>query len=118
MDQSIPQEIRVFLESLLNDAGMTNLDKDMHEDMLKELFVRLDSFMLTTIVEGLPAEKLEEFTKMAESGKDRAMLEQYLKANIPNATEVFGRAMLEFRDIYLGNVESARNAPSALPNSN
>lgn len=114
MDQQpvqIPQEVRAFLESLLQDAGMTTLDKDMREDMIKNLFIRLDNFMLTTIVEGLPAEKLEEFTKMSEGKADRTELEKYLKEHIPNATEVFARAMLEFRDIYLGSVEGARNAP-------
>jgi Protein of unknown function (DUF5663) len=109
----IPQEIRTFLESLLKDAGMTSLDKEMHESMLKELFLRLDNFMLTTIVEGLPAEKLEEFTKMSEGNTDRVALEAYLKEHIPNATEVFARAMLEFRDLYLGGVETSRNAPQS-----
>lgn len=107
----IPTEIRTFLEGLLQDAGMTTLDSQMREEMIKELFARLDNFMLTTIVEGLPADKLEEFTKMSEQGKSREELESYLKTHIPDAQEVFARAMLEFRDLYLGNVTAARNAP-------
>lgn len=109
--QQIPPEVRTFLESILADANITSLDETSKEETLKELYVRLDNFMLTTIVEGLPSDKLEEFTKLAEAGKSREELEDYLKENIPDATEVFSRAMLDFRDFYLGNIAVARNAP-------
>ena len=112
----IPQDIRAFLESLLQDANMTTLDDQAREEMIKQLFVRLDNFMLTTIMEALPGEKLEEFTKMSEEGKDRTELEAYLKANIPNAEEVFARAMLTFRDMYLGNVAVGKEAPQQKTN--
>lgn len=105
----IPKEIREFIESILQDAQMSNLDKQMYKEMVKELYIRLDNFMLTTIVEALPPEKLEEFAKMAEAGKERDELEDYLKANIENADEVFAKAMLEFRDLYLGNVNAERS---------
>lgn len=110
----IPAEIRNFLDGLLTDAGMMDLDEAMHEEMIKELYERLDKFMLTTIVESLPGEKLTEFTKMAEGGKGREELEIYLKANIPEADKVFARAMLAFRDLYLGNVAVSRNAKPAV----
>lgn len=105
----IPAEIRAFLESLLQDAQITTLDGQMHEDMIRELFIRLDNFMMTTIVESLAPEKMVEFTRMSEEGKTRDELEAYLRANIPNATEVFARAMLEFRDLYLGNINTAKS---------
>lgn len=112
----IPQDIRAFLESLLQDANILNLDDAAKEEMIKQLFVRLDNFMLTTIVESLPSDKLDEFTKMSESGKSKEELEAYLKANIPNAEEVFSRAMLSFRDLYLGNVALGKGAPTDTTN--
>lgn len=113
----IPQNIRNFLESMLEDAKMTTINPEAKEEMIKELFARLDNFMLTTIIEALPSDKLEEFTKMSDEGKNREELENYLKANIPNAEEAFARAMLEFRDIYLGTVEAGRNIPSKEPSA-
>lgn len=109
----IPSEIKTFLESILQDANMTSLDEQTHEEMIKQLFIRLDNFMLTTIVEALPAEKISEFTKLSEEGKTREELENYLRKNIPNHSDVFAKAMLQFRDLYLGNVAVARNTPSA-----
>lgn len=107
----IPQEIREFLESLLNDAGMTALDEAMREEMIKELYARLDHFLTARIIDNMPPEHLEEFIKMNEEKKSQAEIEQYLKAKMPNAQGVFTQAFAEFRDLYLGNVAVARNAP-------
>lgn len=107
----IPPEIRTFLEGLLQDAGMTTLDDQMREEMIKELYARLDSFITSVIMENLPPEKLEEFTKMAEEKKTRQEMEEFLKAHVPNAAEVMAQAFIEFRNLYLGNVAVARNAP-------
>lgn len=105
----IPQEIRGFLDELLRDANMTSLDQKTHDDMLIELYTRLDDYMIGTIMEKLPQDKMEEFTKMAEGGKTRDELQKYLQDNIPNATEIFANAMVDFRNLYLGNVADARN---------
>lgn len=107
----ISTEIRTFLEGLLQDAGMTTLDTEIKEEMIKELYARLDNFITTAIMDNLPPEKLEEFTKMAEEKKTMAEMQEYLKANIAGAEEVFAKALLEFRDLYLGKVAVARNAP-------
>jgi hypothetical protein len=106
----IPQEIRDFLDELLKDGNMTSLDQAMHDEMIVELYTRLDDYMIGTITEQLPKDQLEEFTKMAEDGKNRDELQEYLKSNIPDATNVFAKAMIDFRNLYLGSVDDARDA--------
>lgn len=108
----IPAEIRSFLEGLLADANMTTLDDDMKEEMVKELFARLDNYITSTIIDNLPSENLEEFIKLNEEKKSMEEIESYLKDKMPNAQEVFTKAFMEFRDLYLGGVTVARNAPS------
>lgn len=107
----IPGEIRTFLEGLLADSGMQIVDNEMHEEMIKELFARLDNFITSTIMDNLPPDQLEAFIKLNEEGKSRAEVEQFLKDKIPNTQEVMTKAFMEFRDLYLGNVTAARNAP-------
>lgn len=107
----IPQELRDFLSSIITDAGIT-VDETTHNQVIKELFVQLDNYMLSTIVEELPADKLEEFTKMAEENKPREELQKYIAENIPNSQEVFARTLIDFKDLYLGNVAAARSAPT------
>lgn len=113
----IPQEIKEFLEELLRDANMTALDEKMHDDMIMELYTRLDDYMIGTITDKLPKDKMEEFTKMAEEGKGREELQEYLKNNIADTTEVFANAMIDFRNLYLGAVDNARGIPTSDANS-
>ncbi|MDO8498423.1 MAG: DUF5663 domain-containing protein [bacterium] len=110
---SIPSEVRSFLEGLLQDAGMNALDAEMKEEMMKELCARLDNFLTSTIIDNLPAENLDTFIQMNEEKKPKSEIEQFLKEHMPNTEDVFAKAFMEFRDLYLGNVSVARNAPKA-----
>src|SRR3989344_6342252 len=106
----IPAEVRSYLEGLLKDSGMA-VDDDMKEEMIKELFARLDKHMTATIVDNMPQEHIEEFIRMTEEKKPREEIEKYIVEKIPNAKEVLSQSFVEFRDLYLGNVAVARNAP-------
>ncbi len=113
MDQNqlqIPAEIRGYLEGLLADANMT-LDPSMREEMIKELYARLDTFITTTVIDTLPPEHLDSFIKLNEDKKPQPEIEAFLKEKMPNYQEVFTKAFAEFRDLYLGNVAVSRNAP-------
>lgn len=117
MDQNddinqIPQDLRDFLSGIMSEAGIA-VDEKTHNQIIKELFVQLDNYMLSTIVEELPDDKLEDFTVMNEEGRPKEELEQYLQDNIPNSKEVFVKAMMDFKTLYLGNVAVARSAPNA-----
>lgn len=107
----IPAEVRNFLETLLQDANMTFADDEMKEEMIKELYARLDNFITSTIVNNMPPEHLDEFIKLNEEKKPQAEIEEFLKNNLPNSQEIMTKAFMEFRDLYLGNVAVARNTP-------
>lgn len=53
MSTPIPPHIRTYLEGLMREAGMTDLDTEQHEERLRELFVRLDQFLDTAIGKNL-----------------------------------------------------------------
>ncbi len=108
----IPQDVRAYLEGILNDANMKSLDDAMREEMINELFARLDSYMTSVIVDNMPPENLDEFIKMNEEKKSREEIETYLKDKVPNAQEILTKAFMDFRDMYLRSVTVARNAPS------
>lgn len=112
----IPSEIRTFLESILQDAGMLTTDASMKEEMIKELYARLDNFITTTIINNLPSEHLDAFIKLNEEKKPKNEIEQFLKDKMPKSQEVMTRAFAEFRDLYLKNVMVSRNAPSVPQN--
>ncbi|MCA9372345.1 hypothetical protein KC726_05635 [Candidatus Woesebacteria bacterium] len=101
---AIPGPIKLFLESLIDDAGVDIVDAVMKEEMVKELFARLDSYIATQIVAALPDDKLEGFMDLNKKQATQQEIEQYLKDNISNYSEVITNTMIDFRDIYLGNV--------------
>lgn len=115
MDQNqvqIPAEIRAYLEGLLADANMTTLDDSMREEMIKELYTRLDNFITAAVIDNLPSEYLEVFIKLNEDKKPQAEIEAFLKEKMPNYQEVFTKTFAEFRDLYLGNIAVSRAAPA------
>ena len=111
----IPAEVREFLEGILLDAKMTYADEAMHEELINELFARLDNYMTSVLVDSLPAEKLDEFIKMNGENKSHEEVEEYIKNNVPNAQDVLTKAFMNFRDMYLTGVSVARNAPGEEP---
>jgi hypothetical protein len=108
-DIQIPQDIRGFLEGLITDAGMT-VDESLKEEMVRELYARLDNYMTGVIVDNLKDEDVETFIKMNEDKKAKSEIEAYLKTKLPNATELFTKSFVDFRNLYLGNVSAHRQA--------
>ncbi len=108
-DALIPDEVKTYIEGLLTDAGMTALDDTMKDEMVKELFVRVDNYLASVLVQQLPQENLEVFIKMNEENKSREEIESFLKEKIPNVQDVFTKAFADFRTMYLGNVAVARS---------
>ena len=103
----IPDEIRTFLSSVIDDAQLVTTDKRVREQMIQNLFVELDRFILTRIAKALPKGKLEEFLKVDKTPSSEKMT-AYLKENLPNAQQVFQDAFADFRDIYLEGIDTSR----------
>ncbi len=104
----IPKEIRAFLENLLDSAGITSVEPEMREQMIEELYVRLDKYIIAKVTENMPDEKLDEFAKLFENKADMSQIQEYLLKNLPNAQEVFAQAFVEFENIYLEGVAQAQ----------
>lgn len=105
----MPQDVRTFLESLLLDANISFTDATQKEEMVQELYARLDYFLTSRIIEAIPPEHLDAFTKLTESTTDRVAVETFLQEHIPDIASVMQNAFSEFRALYLGNVETSRD---------
>lgn len=111
----IPPEVIKFLDNLLAEANIVPIDETMREQLLLELYSRLDNFITTTIMENMPPEKLDEFIKLNEEKRPREEIDQYMRENMPNSQEVFAKAFVDFRDIYLGNAGVTENQTQIPP---
>lgn len=106
MDNSlsqIPPEVISYLENLLKEANITPIDEAMRQQLLLELYARLDSFITSTIIENMKPEDMDEFIKLNDEGRPREEIENFIKEKIPDGEQVFAKAFIDFRDLYLGN---------------
>ena len=108
----IPPDMKVYIESLLNDAGMTELDDTLRNEMVQEIFIRLDKYITSVIIENMKPEDVELFIKMNDEGKSQEEMQTFIKEKIPNAQEVMTNAFINFRELYLGKVTVASANPS------
>ncbi|MBI2596083.1 hypothetical protein HYW46_05115 [Candidatus Daviesbacteria bacterium] len=97
---SIPADIRVFLESLLEDAGMTITD-ELKEPMIMDLYTRLEKKMITDALEKMKPEEADEFVKLIQSNAPQDQVNGYISNHIPNAKEVFLASLTDFRTYFL-----------------
>lgn len=96
------ENIEKFLRQLLIDAGQTGMTEEVMKEMIVDLNRRLEDRLILTAIDSLPPDKQEELEQMAESGAGAGDMESFVKSNIPNWEEVFSKALLEFRESYLG----------------
>jgi ABC-type Fe3+/spermidine/putrescine transport system ATPase subunit len=61
--------MRTYITNLLNDAGISNLDEELREEMIKEVYERLDQYITSVIVEHMQPEHVDEFIRMNEEKK-------------------------------------------------
>lgn len=104
----IPAEIHSFLERLLVDADIMTADAAEHERLVQGLFQKLDGYIIDTVVDTLPPEKLDEFTAFIHQRPSRDELNDYLARTLPDVQEVFISAFTGFRGAYLNAVAASR----------
>ncbi len=97
----IPEEMKLFLESCLWDKGMRDLPEEMKTEMIRNLAVRLQTWLLQSALAKLKDSDISEFDKLTEQSPDPAIIQSFLREKIPNIDEVFGNAMLTFKQTYL-----------------
>jgi Protein of unknown function (DUF5663) len=97
----IPREVKAFLEGILRDSGMT-VDKEMQSEMIKELFQRLNTFIVSQLIDHMPKKYRDTFIKMNEEKRPKAEIERFVQEHVPNVEKVFTNAFAEFRKMYGG----------------
>lgn len=107
-------EIRAFLKQLLLDAGQTGLGEAIENQLIEDLYPRLEQRLILTAMLSLPTAKQQEAEQiMAKIGaksdvptaSNTKKLEEFFKTNIQNYEKVFADALIDFRNIYIDAVK-------------
>jgi predicted alpha/beta-fold hydrolase len=98
----IAPEIRNFLEQILIEGGMEDLDELIHEQMVQDLYARLIDRLFGTALIKLSEANRKAFEKMVEKKEGPEKLLKFLQEKIKDFEEVFAGAMMDFKFRYLG----------------
>lgn len=98
--------IDAFLEGLLIEKDLGEMDDDVKKEMLADLKERLYEFINRAILESLPEEKLAEINNMADNNTiNSEILTQKVEESGIDTAKIAIEAMEKFREVYLGDNE-------------
>ena len=96
------ENINQFIRQILADNGVTDLDEDVMENLVKEMREYLIDQIDIAVISELPDDKAEELKIKIEdpnfSDKD---LEDFIRNSGVDLAQVSVNTMLKFRNLYL-----------------
>ena len=96
------QSVDEFIEQLLIDKGITDLDPEVKEDLTKDMKERLLNQINQDAIMQLSEEKATELaSKIDDPSFDEAAMAEFMKNSGVNLTESAAETMLRFRSFYL-----------------
>ena len=97
------QNIDNFIEGLLKEKGITDIDPDTKEDLVKEMKEQLMEQIDKAVVYKRSDEKATELASlMDDPGFTREQLTEFIANSGVNVDEVANEMMSKFRNFYLG----------------
>lgn len=98
---SEPAEITAFLERLLDDGGMREVEPEVRAQMLTDLRARLQNALFATFITKLPEADLPAFNALVEEKAPLERVQEFLATRIKNLETVVANALLDFRKQYV-----------------
>lgn len=96
-----PAEITVFLERMLDDGGMKDVEPGVRQQMLTDLRSRLQHALFAAFVTKLPEADLPAFDALVEEKASLERIQSFLKSKIPNLDTLIADTLLAFRKQYV-----------------
>ncbi|HCM52061.1 TPA: hypothetical protein DIS56_02935 [Candidatus Saccharibacteria bacterium] len=95
-----------FVEELLQEQGLPpNLDPAVRARLVKDLVTRANDLINKRVIESMDDKTLDEFNKLAEKNADQKTVHDFIENNVPNKQQIITAALLEFRQLYLGQAK-------------
>ena len=100
------QSIDDFIESLLNEKGITDVEDDIKEDLKNEMKNELMNQINEAAIYELSEDKAAELTDlMNDPNFSNEQMTEFMQKSGVNLTQVTLDTMLKFRNFYLGTGE-------------
>lgn len=97
------QNLDEFIESLLKDKGITDLEPEVKAELVADMKTRLIDQINKAAVMQLSEEKADELAKLIDDPEfTNEKMTEFMANSGVNLTEVALDTMLKFRNFYLG----------------
>jgi len=90
-----------FVDRLVEEKGFKGLDEAVMKQIKKDLMTRVEDRINATILQKLPANKLDDFETLLDSKAGEKKIQDFCTKNIPDLNQEIAGALLRFRDVYL-----------------
>ena len=106
MSITIPAEFELYLERIVDSAHGTAVPPALRAQIIQDLYGRLQNHLLTSLLQALPNEESDAFTKFMSSTPNEEEIQKFFEEHIPNYQEAMAESLLEFRDVYVGSIKT------------
>lgn len=97
------QSVDEFIDTILNEKGITDVEPDIREDLKKDMKQRLLDQINKAAVMQLSEEKAAELASLIDDPEfTNEKMTEFMKNSGVNLAEVALETMLRFRALYLG----------------
>lgn len=94
--------LRTFLDSCLYDKGIKDIPDSLKEQMIQDLSLRLQQWLMQSVFQYLPENSATEMEQLMEKQADQEEIMFFLTQKIPNLNKIFEEEMIKFKQAYLG----------------
>ncbi len=106
MTDSIPRIYELFLEKVIEDAHGPHVPEKLREQMIQDLYGRLQNHLMVSFMQELPDEHADAFAELSASNPGEEAIQDFFQQHIPRFDEVVGESLTEFRDVYAGSIKT------------
>ncbi len=91
-----------FLDSCLFDKGIKDVPENLKEQMIQDLSVRLEQWLMQSVFMHLPENAAPELEKLMEEESSKQQVMEFLQTRVPNVNQIFEQEMVKFKQAYIG----------------
>lgn len=100
-NKQVPPKILAFLQSLLMEKGLDSLPGNIQGDMLYDLYLRYNDFLIVSFLKGMDQKARDDFNDLLEKKASEKEIEEFLKERT-DYQKIAEETTKEFKQIYLG----------------
>lgn len=90
-----------FVEALIKERALENLDKELLVEIKKDLRKSVENRINATILSKIPKDKLDAFEELLNMNSSPADIREFCVKVIPDFDAVIAESLLKFKDTYL-----------------